>query len=166
MIDQSVVGTDVLLGAAQEIFETMVFMSVDPCVASPVPIKGETLLGIITFTGDIDGCFGLCCTETCARAMAVDMLGLEPDRNLPADEVTDAMGEIVNMLMGSIKAREEGLSRVKVSIPTVVRGREIEHELRPHAKRMISHIRIADQYTAELSIFWRRRSGGAMNNPD
>jgi hypothetical protein len=86
------------------------------------------------------------------------MLGIESDRDLSVDDVNDALGEIVNVLMGSIKAREDVLSRVQVSIPTVVRGREIERNLGHQAKQMTSPIKIADQYTAELSLFWRRRA--------
>jgi chemotaxis protein CheX len=157
MTVQSTISPNVLLSAAQEIFETMVFMSIDPCEDPSPHIEGETLLGMITFDGDIEGCFGFCCDKSCAQAVAVDMLGIEPDEDLPVADINDAIGEIVNMLMGSIKAGDQALSRVKVSIPTVVRGREMEHDLGHQAEHMTSHIRIADQYTAELSLFWRRR---------
>ena len=156
MIVQSTISPNVLLSAAQEIFETMVFMSIDPCEDPSPHIEGETLLGMITFDGDIEGCFGFCCEKNCAQAIAVDMLGIEPDEDLPVADINDAIGEIVNMLMGSIKAGDQALSHVKVSIPAVVRGREMEHDLGHQAEQMTSHIRIADQYTAELSLFWRR----------
>ena len=158
MIVQNTISPNVLLSAAQDIFETMVYTSIDPCEDPSPHIEGETLLGIITFNGDIEGCFGFCCDKVCAQAVAVDMLGLEPDRDLPVEDINDAIGEIVNMLMGSIKAGDQALSKVKVSIPTVVRGREIEHDLGHQTKQMTSHIRIADQHTAKLSLFWRRRS--------
>ncbi len=156
MVVQSTISLNVLLSAAQEVFETMVFMSIDPHEDPSPHIEGETFLGMITFDGDIEGCFGFCCDEVCAQAIAVDMLGLEPDQDLPAEDVNDAIGEIVNMLMGSVKAQEEALNKVKVSIPTVVRGRGIEHDPGHHAEQITSHIRIADQHTAELSLFWRR----------
>ena len=128
MIVQSTVSPNVLLSAAQEIFETMVFMSIDPCEDPSPHIEGETLLGMITFNGDIEGCFGFCCDKVCAQAIAVDMLGIEPDEDLPVADINDAIGEIVNMLMGSIKAGDQALSGVKVSTAekvTSVSGRGV-----------------------------------------
>ena len=51
MIDQNVIQSHTLIKAAQEVFETMVYMSIEPCEESSSHIEGHTLLGMITFKG-------------------------------------------------------------------------------------------------------------------
>ena len=53
--------TDALMDGAREVFETMMFMTVEPCTDPEQSIGGTTLLGSITFTGAVEGCLAVCC---------------------------------------------------------------------------------------------------------
>lgn len=158
MLVQSASG-QLLIGAAKEIFETMVFMSIDAADADAVKIGGDLLLGTISFTSDIEGCFDFRCEMAGAKAVAAGMLGLESADELAERDIKDAIGEIVNMIMGSIKAADETFAGVQVSIPTVIVGQEIEHSLGEYAIHVTSaHVMIAEKYPAELSLLWREHT--------
>ncbi len=120
----------ILLEAAKEVFETMIFMSVEGCPDN-VSVEGNSLLGSITFTGDIEGCLSTCYNVDCAKTIACNMLGVDPDDDMEDSEIRDAIGEISNMVMGSIKAilMSKGIGNLNVSIPCVVSGKELTSSL-------------------------------------
>ena len=156
MIDQDV-SRDVLEHATRGIFEMMVFMGVERLDPARFEREGgDSLLGTITFSGDIEGCFGFCCNGACAKAVAAGMLGLDPSDEVTHQDVNDAIGEIVNMVMGSIKADVPIFQGVNVSIPTVIRAREIEHNLGEEGTGIVDYVKIGDEYMAELTLHWRQ----------
>lgn len=120
---------DALLDSAREVFETMVFMALEP--SDDTASLGETtLLGSITFKGNLEGCLGVCCDDRCARTVAANMLGMTSADELGENDVSDAMGEIANMVMGTVKARiQNDVGNIEVSIPSVVQGRELRNSL-------------------------------------
>jgi chemotaxis protein CheX len=161
MVVQSV-SSQLLLEAAQEIFETMVFMDIQPMDKASVQIGNDSLLGTISFAGNIEGCFDFRCDIACAKAVAAGMLGMDSVDELADEDANDAMGEIVNMVMGSIKAGDETFSQVQVSIPTVIVGKGIEHSLGEHASHAMSaYVMIAETYPVELSLLWREHDEAA-----
>jgi chemotaxis protein CheX len=157
MVVQSV-SNRLLLEAAQEIFETMVFMSIQATDQASNQIGNDSLLGTITFSGDVEGCFDFRCETACAKAIAAGMLGMESVDELADEDANDAIGEIVNMVMGSIKAADETFANVQVSIPTVIMGKEIAHTLGERAHGMSACVMIADTYPVGLSLLWREHS--------
>lgn len=69
---------------------------------------------------------GLSCTAESAAALARTFMGMEPEDDLEEGDLTDALGEIANILAGGVKGRlepEEGA--LSIGLPLVVRG-EIE----------------------------------------
>jgi len=82
---------DTLVDSAKEVFETMVFMTLAESDPADAGLSGVTLLGSITFKGDMEGCLGICCEEACARTIAANMLGLDPDEGIGEEDVSDAM---------------------------------------------------------------------------
>lgn len=133
----------------------MVFMDVgrlDP--AQFEKTDGDSLLSTITFNGQIEGCFGFCCSRASANAVAASMLGLDPDDEVAKQDVNDAMGEIVDMVMGSIKSEVPTFQNVQVSIPTVTRGQRIEHNRGGDPNAIVDHVKIGDDYSAELFLHW------------
>jgi chemotaxis protein CheX len=155
MVDE-VVFSDVLLDATKEVFETMIFMDVEESSEPVRRIEGDALLGSITFQGGIEGCLGIYCDQTCARTITANMLALGPEDEIAGEDISDAMGEVTNMVMGGVKTRLQGdVDDVSVSIPTVVTGRQIESSLGDGGKRVPVGISIADQYSAEISLSWR-----------
>jgi chemotaxis protein CheX len=149
---------EALFGGAKEVFETMIFMSLERCTESSAAPQGNCLLGTMTFTGGLQGCLGICCSEECAKNIAMNMLGLGPDAEISTSEINDAMGEVTNMITGSFKTRIiESVGDVQVSIPSVVRGRSIDTVLIGGEERISLPV-LLDENVVLLSLLSKRRS--------
>ncbi|AQT66887.1 Chemotaxis protein CheC, inhibitor of MCP methylation [Anaerohalosphaera lusitana] len=148
---------EVLVDAAKEVFETMIFMTVDDNPEVDC-VEGDALLGSITFKGELEGCMSICCGKDDATLIAATMLGMEPEDGLAEEDIRDAMGEIANMVMGSVKARllENGLSNLDVSIPCVVSGKELSSSLGDSAVQ-IKKVVCIDECPAELMLLYRSK---------
>ncbi len=146
---------DVLLESAKEVFETMIFMTVEQC-PDCITVEGETLLGSITFTGSIEGCMAISCDLACAKTIAANMLAMEDEDDISEDEIRDAIGEIANMVMGSIKASllKQKVGNLNVSIPCVVSGRELSSSLGDQAQEVTIPVYIDDS-VAEITLQYR-----------
>jgi chemotaxis protein CheX len=156
MIDQ-VCLSDSLLQAAKEVFSSMIFMDIEP-LPQPTTLGNETLLSSITFKGDIEGCLAICCELPCAKTIAGNMLGVESTDGMGEQEWVDAMGEVANMVMGSVKSRlQESTPNIEVSIPSVVSGREIKANMGDRMVRTVVHVQVGGQYAAELCITHRSK---------
>lgn len=161
MIVDEVCLNEALLAGAREVFETMIFMDVRESDEQDQHPKGNTLLGSITFTGQMEGCLAICSSIACAKAIARNMLGLTEAEELSEAEITDAIGEVTNMVMGSVKSRiQDRAGNLNVSIPTVIRGQSLDNSLGDHGnptRKTLMRLNIADEYSAELSL-WHRQS--------
>ncbi len=146
---------DVLLESAKEVFETMIFMTVEQC-PDCIAVEGDSLLGSITFTGSIEGCMGISCDLECAKTIACNMLAMEGEDDISDGEIRDAIGEIANMVMGSLKANllKQEVGNLEVSIPCVVSGKEITSSLGEEAREVALPIYI-DESVAELTLQYR-----------
>jgi CheY-specific phosphatase CheX len=93
---------DSLLDSAKEVFETMAFMALEEVGEDheAPSLEDETLLGTITFKGNLEGCLAICCGFRCARTIGANMLGTDPDEPMSDDDTGDAIGEVANMVMG------------------------------------------------------------------
>jgi len=148
--------TDAMLAAAKEVFETMVFMDIEESSEPDRQIQDDALLGSITFEGPLEGCLSFCCDAACAKTIATNMLGMEPDEEIGTADINDAIGEIANMLMGSVKKLlADSVGDLQVSIPTVVSGRGLESNLGDRASKTLIKVNIQDEYLAELSLLYR-----------
>ena len=150
---------EVLLESAKEIFETMVFMDLAEATEPDQAIEDWALLGTITFKGVIKGCLAFCCSVPCAQAIAINMLGIDTTEEIAEEDTCDAIGEIANMVMGSVKRRlAESAGNLEVSIPSVVSGRELRNNLGEVAQKASVRINIEDEYVAELSLLYQEKS--------
>lgn len=57
---------EALFAGAKEVFETMIFMPLEPCADAVTLPVAESILGTVTFKGGLEGCMGICCTMACA----------------------------------------------------------------------------------------------------
>ncbi len=160
---------DALLDSAREVFETMVFMAMEGAGEDTTSLGETTLLGSITFKGRLEGCLGVCCDESCARTIAANMLGTPSPDELSENDISDAMGEIANMVMGAVKARiQKDVGTIEVSIPSVVQGRELRmgpqlpniavgnpNSLGEGSGQVKVRVNIEEQYRAEFSLLYR-----------
>lgn len=115
-----------IVEAAEEVFEIMVATSLTPASANDQRRAGVTAM--LGFAGAPCGVFSVRCPWDAAAAIAARMLGASPEELAP-DQVCDALGEICNMVAGSIKTRLHNAGAgCMMSTPTVVRG--VDYEVR------------------------------------
>src|SRR5688500_9359514 len=112
-----------LVAATKEVMETMVTRE---GVEFAVPIEGDALrpksniVGTVAFTGTRSGLVAFYSTFDTAQNITVSMLGTQ---DAPSSQVVDAIGEITNMISGSLRTKlsADGSTWV-MSIPTVTTG--------------------------------------------
>lgn len=156
MIDKVCFGTALLEGA-KEIFETMIFIDIEESTEPEQKVEGDALLGSITFKGDIEGCLTICCNVTCARIIAANMIGMDPSEEISEEEVCDAIGEVTNMVMGSVKSRiQDNTGELQVSIPTVVLGQKLANSLGDGTSRILLKVDTEDEYVIEFLFLYRK----------
>ena len=155
MLDQITLN-DTVIDAAREVFETMIFMDVETNNEACPSITGQSLLGSITFKGSLEGCLAVCVSQPCAERIARNMLGMEPEEPLSIDEACDAIGEVANMVMGSIKTRiQDVYTTIEVSIPSVITGRELKNTLGEKAVKAVVSAWLDEQDAVEFSFLYR-----------
>ena len=106
--------------AVRSVFSTMVHIDValgKPRVAVSLP--RHDVSGIIGMSGDVVGSIVLSLPAPTAKAIVGKFAGSDYPVNSP--EFADALGELVNMISGSAKAKFEG-KNVSISTPSVVVG--------------------------------------------
>jgi chemotaxis protein CheX len=157
MLDQLCVN-DVLLDAAKEVFQTMIFLDIEKSPDAKAVMEGDTLLASITFKGDLQGYLGICCDLSCAKTVAANMLNMNSVDPLGEQEVVDALGEVANMVMGRVKIRLlETLPNIEVSIPTVVAGQELRTSPGERSTKTLIPVRIGGQYNVDLYLVYRSK---------
>jgi chemotaxis protein CheX len=158
MIDEICLN-EALLGGAKEIFETMIFVNLEESSESEEIIEGDSLLGSITFKGGIEGCLAICCNMSCAKTIALNMLAMDPSDELSEAEISDAIGEVTNMVMGGVKSRILGaVGNLEVSIPMVTSGQGLQNSLGEGAIKALVKVKFENEYIAEMSILYRESS--------
>ncbi len=147
---------ETVIDAAREVFETMIFMEVETNTEACPTIAGQSLLGSITFKGNLEGCLAVCVSQAGAENIARNMLGMEPDEPLSIEETCDAIGEVANMVMGSIKTRlQDTYPALEVSIPSVITGRELKNTLGERAVKTVVCAWLDEQDAVEFVLLYR-----------
>jgi len=112
-----------VIDATRDIFSTMIMMELrnESPLAETIDHFHDSISGMVGFAGIYSGALSIHCPLSLARKITSSMLGMECDEI--DDDINDALGEIANMLGGSIKhmLSTSGLD-VKLSTPTVISG--------------------------------------------
>ena len=112
--------TPLLELAAQEVFALMLGGNLAPA-PDPFPENELDVAAIVGLAGQISGAIALRCTPQSATRMAAKMLGAVSGEAGP--EVSDAVGEICNMIAGNFKNKIPGMGDGCVlSVPIVITG--------------------------------------------
>lgn len=155
MIDEICFSTALLEGA-KEVFETMIFMELEEPTEEDKQIEGDSLLGSITFTNNIEGCLVIRCSVPCARIIAANMLGIDEPEEIEEEGVYDALGEVTNMVMGSLKSRlQADGDELLVSIPTVTHGQNLSSSLGNRSNKILVKVNTEDEHIIEFSFQYR-----------
>lgn len=92
-----------VLAAIEQVWGSMLFSTAEPW-PSGVPVGFETgVQAQIELRGDWNGRLVLTCDRDVAAQIAGAMLGCGPEEVLPAIDVHDAVGEVLNVVGGSVK---------------------------------------------------------------
>ena len=155
MIDEICFST-ALLDGAKEVFETMIFMEIEEPSEPDRQIEGDSLLGSITFTNNIEGCLAIRCSVPCAKTIAANMLGVDTPEEITEEGVCDALGEVTNMVMGSVKSRlQTDGGELLVSIPTVIHGQNLASSLGNRANKVLVKVNTEEEDIIEFSFLYR-----------
>lgn len=147
---------NVVLESAKKVFKTMVSVPIAKTSNPTQKIEGDSLLGLVTFRGALEGSLNVCCGLPCAEQITVSMLGIDPLDEIYREEVIDTVGEVTNMIMEELKLRIcENVGNLKVSIPSVVSGLELKSSLGDGASEVVVEVAVNDNYSARLSLLYR-----------
>ena len=80
--------------------------------------------GIIGLSGEVSGAVAISMKDKTAFSVTKTLTGKE-HTSFDAD-VTDAVGEIVNIIAGNVKKHFEEELRIKISLPSIVKGKAHE----------------------------------------
>ncbi|MFQ5962937.1 MAG: chemotaxis protein CheX [Candidatus Scalinduaceae bacterium] len=112
--------------STQEIFSTMIPIKIDP--KDPFYQKEEMIttdvISLVSFTGEHSGIIALFCAKDIALKITSSMLGTEVTE-LDHD-TKDAMGEVTNMIAGTLKNKIcEKFGAMHLSVPIVIGGADL-----------------------------------------
>ncbi|MEM9082722.1 MAG: chemotaxis protein CheX [Planctomycetota bacterium] len=143
-------------------FETMFQLAVqigEPTVKDPNSACFD-VSGIIGFSGDIEGTVILTFPE--ATALRVSQLMTGEDLTDRPDDLSDAIGELANMVAGGAKAQFDG-KQVAITCPSVVIGKDhVVQQQRDMSCVCIPCECDCGNFNIELSV--RPASGNATGN--
>jgi chemotaxis protein CheX len=117
--------TQEIIDATKDIFTSMVMMEISP----GAPLAGEinpmhrSISGMVGMAGTHKGMLAIHIPEKVAMAITSNFLGLDVDEI--NEDVQDAIGELANMLGGSVKSfLSDGGKDIKLSLPSTIFGEE------------------------------------------
>ncbi|MDY0301144.1 MAG: chemotaxis protein CheX [Trichlorobacter sp.] len=117
-----------VINATREVFSTMVMMDLgdDFPLKDPITHFKCSITGMVGFAGTYSGVISIHCPVNLAKKITCAMLGMEEEEvEDGGEDLNDAIGEIANMLGGSVKMiLSKGGLDVKLSIPTVIAGED------------------------------------------
>jgi len=114
-----------VIHATKEVFNTMVMMEVADSypLQEPVTHFHCSVTSMVGLAGTYTGILSVHCPQTLAMKITANMLGM--DVTEMNEDVSDALGEIANMLGGYVKqVLSKGGLDINLSIPTVISGEE------------------------------------------
>jgi chemotaxis protein CheX len=107
--------------ATREVFELMLGQQLSVSPADAAPAHSAEVTAMVGLAGKLCGLLSVRCDEKCAALMTSKMLGIELEKAGP--DMSDALGEICNMVAGNFKNKISGLGDgCMLSPPTVITG--------------------------------------------
>jgi len=143
-----------VVAATCEIFETMLMTEITP--GQPLRSRDEVFVdgisGLVGMAGCYRGMLAIHCSSRVAKDITGNFLGIDIEE--VDDDVKDAIGEMANMLAGSIKT---SLSRkgkeIKLSIPSAVGGPEYTLEFQNSVDQVLMPFSMAGgTFMVELQL--------------
>ncbi len=119
--DACLVTGEQIIEIAQEVWESFLSMTLlpHPLGADAPALSGQTMTGCVHVSGEWTGSVFLQCDMEVAAAVAEAMFAADPG-TLSPDEISDALGELTNMVGGNTKSLLPAPSRL--SVPSIAQG--------------------------------------------
>lgn len=140
--------------ATKEIFETMIMLDITPGNPLKESVKSFkcSVSGVIGLAGNCQGMLAIHTPDDVAKAITSSFLGMDVDEI--NEDVTDAIGELANMLAGSIKMALDSAGKdVTVSIPSCIHGEEYSMDCVADADWVVVPFTIeSGQFLVELQL--------------
>jgi chemotaxis protein CheX len=156
-----------LLGASiTEVFSTMFDIAEQPAALPGIRGGAHVLVaGSVGFVGEVNGLVSVYVTEPFARTLAGRMLGI-PGAAVGGDEVVDdVIGEVSNMIAGSVKSRlcDSGNACV-LTMPAVTRGTSLRSETADSSEYRLLTL-FCDTEFVLIELLMKNSAQGASTNP-
>ena len=111
-----------VIKGSESVFESMLGWDVkgkEP-VEMPINASSSETSVVISIVGNVSGAITFKCTKAFAKAIASTMVGAEVEDG--SDDMKDAVGELLNMVVGTAKATYSSDDAFKISLPTTIIG--------------------------------------------
>ena len=135
--------------ATHEILDKMLSIPVEAVDSEQAHLQDvHKVVGSVGLAGEVVGCINIYVDTVLAKTITANMLGEDPG-NIEDEEILDMVGELSNMIGGSMKSRlcDAGLS-CSLSIPTTTSGKDFVIE----SKGWIRHERLAFQSKEHVAL--------------
>lgn len=143
-----------VIEATQEVFETMIMLEVSEQSPLHVLVNNftDSVSGMVGLAGTCKGMVAIHAPEDVAVAITERFLGLAVDSF--SEDVTDAFGELANMLAGSIKMVLDASGKdIILSVPSYVYGADYQIECVADAEWVVIPFESDDgDFLVELQI--------------
>ena len=95
-------------------------LGVQPVFRDPQPFQQSEVTGLIGFAGAMGGYVSIHCSHSQAAEFTARLLGADADEALTVDDIRDAIGEIINIVAGTVKRELGSEDPIEIALPTVV----------------------------------------------
>ena len=139
--------------AVTEAFSTTMSIELAQAAELPEAVPQAELICSIGLAGTLEGSVSVSLTAKSAAAIVGAMLGCDVAPGSP--DVSDGMGEVVNMIAGGIKMRAAALGfNFNVSIPTVVEGKLMHLTVSEDLQKGIRHFS-CDRFAFDVELIYK-----------
>jgi chemotaxis protein CheX len=125
-----------LVSATEEVFETMVFQTIEPlpAIAADHERPRSNVVASVAFAGHRRGLVAFHSSLATARGIAGSMLSIPAD--MVNGEMPDAIGEVANMIAGTFRNKLAAVEPASaIATPTITIGSDFSTHCVSHVRR-------------------------------
>lgn len=143
--------------AISTVFSTMVFMNTDHLAELEENLAEEScIMGSISFIGLFEGSLTVRCSMACAKDITMNLLAFDDESEMEPSDIPDAIGEVANMTMGTVKTLlYDDVGELNVSSPSVFSGKMLNNELRAGQVKLSTTVGVDDTYCLEVHMLYK-----------
>ncbi len=119
---------DTVRAIVEQVWESLLQAPAVPFTGTFDRAAATAVTAEVALTGDWNGLVRLGCDAGTARDLARVMLAAEPDEELGADDVEDAVGEVVNVVGGNVKGTLPGTTALGLPRVAQAAGRHDQQD--------------------------------------